>query len=652
MLLVAHLPAVSAMGKSIMSGQVRQGPVHGPQQFHPQFFAHKGDRHMKTEVNSADDNAKKRKCALAVVEEIKARTGIDITDGNYKSDPHYQELINSGKDLLGFPGGPMSYEELFERVRNVTIGDDGTGYDSIYDMGNPYQLSDEESVDSAVAKEIISSFGLDETETTIEDVLRKLVSKEGLVGRFKKFLNFDLDAFDKENDHYKRERCKILYLFFSLEHKIYPNINVLELLSKHSMENIDNSGIGWKTHNGPIVREVKEHLGKELTLDKKAQIFSTLQQISLSLDGLLRQEQNLLDFMAGAGIDYQIAKFPPLIRPGFVRESGSLEGISPIELLYLIVSKSEYLGQLEDIRKINETDDEKNNQNPVPEELVVEMKELHRKSVDIQNIEQYIKNEAPRLAKYVHLGKKVNRDDIRRIQRDSEKVQKWFTFILEQNKWLDARTICNDLQIVSCLQALILDNQSEVFKNSFYRYQDISKHSPRVQAVFKGEGKYIPDMLKRYWQRKVTDRWYANLGRTGERLKLRELEHECDKFRKSIFDVQILDDMREAFDLGYQKWKEDFSSLERQMESVGGLLHFLNENGFSYSDENCRIRYAFQNQHTMCILKTICWTIQDTIQNQDSFCEIDCPVLGLTLAFEFDYEKKECALTKFKPIPS
>lgn len=84
---------------------------------------------MKNEVNSADDNAKKRKCALAVVAEIKAQTGIDITDGNYKSDPHYQELINSGKVLLGFPGGPMSYEELFERVRNTVIGDDGTGYD-------------------------------------------------------------------------------------------------------------------------------------------------------------------------------------------------------------------------------------------------------------------------------------------------------------------------------------------------------------------------------------------------------------------------------------------------------------------------------------------------------------------------------------------
>lgn len=604
---------------------------------------------MKNAVNSTDDNAKKRKCALAVVAEIKARTGIDITDGNYKSDPHYQELINSGKVLLGFPGGPMSYEELFERVRNTTIGDDGTGYDSIYDMGNPYQLSDEESVDSAVAKEIINSFGLDETE---EDMLRKLVSKEGLAGRFKKFLNFDLNAFDRENEHYNRERCKILYLFYSLEHKIHPNINVLKLLSKHSMENVDNTGIGWETHNGPIVRDVKEHLGKELTLDKKERIFSTLQQISLSLDDLLRQEQSLLDFMAGAEIDYQIAEFPPLtlLRP--VKVSGSLEGMSPVELLYLIVSKTEYLGQLEDICKINEKDDEKNNQNPVPEELVIEMKELHRKSVDIQNIEQYIKNEAHRLAKYVHIGKEVDRDDIRRIQKFSEKVQRWFTFILEQNERLDPRTICNDLQIVSCLQSLILDNQSEVFKNPFYRYQDISKHPPRVQAIFKGEDKYIPTVLKRYWQSKVTNHWYANLGRTGERHKLRELEHECDEFQKSIFNLQILDDMQEAFDLGYQKWKEDFFSLKQQMESVGDFLYFLNKYGFSYSDEGCKIRYAFQNRYTICcVLKTICKTIQGAIQNLNSFAEIDCSSLGFTLVFEFDYEKKECALAKFEFIP-
>jgi hypothetical protein len=56
-----------------------------------------------------------------------------------------------------------------------------------------------------------------------------------------------------------------------LEHRHYPKINVLMLLDKPSMESIDNTFLGWQTHNGEILRTVKEALGKEGNVKNNAQ---------------------------------------------------------------------------------------------------------------------------------------------------------------------------------------------------------------------------------------------------------------------------------------------------------------------------------------------------------------------------------------------
>lgn len=43
------------------------------------------------------------------------------------------------------------------------------------------------------------------------------------------------------------------------------------LLDKPSMESIDNTFLGWQTHNGEILRTVKEALGKEGNVKNNAQ---------------------------------------------------------------------------------------------------------------------------------------------------------------------------------------------------------------------------------------------------------------------------------------------------------------------------------------------------------------------------------------------
>lgn len=65
-------------------------------------------------------------------------------------------------------------------------------------------------------------------------------------------MNLDLEQYDYTNFQNNRERAKILYLICTLELIRYPDRDVLQLLSKPSMENVDNLSWGWETSNGEI----------------------------------------------------------------------------------------------------------------------------------------------------------------------------------------------------------------------------------------------------------------------------------------------------------------------------------------------------------------------------------------------------------------
>ena len=91
-----------------------------------------------------------------------------------------------------------------------------------------------------------------------EEIVNKFNRTGGLVERLKTYLNFDLNAFEKENKQYKYDRCKILYFFYMLENTYFPETNILMLLSKPSMENIDNSLLGMQSYNGMIIKSIRK----------------------------------------------------------------------------------------------------------------------------------------------------------------------------------------------------------------------------------------------------------------------------------------------------------------------------------------------------------------------------------------------------------
>ena len=208
------------------------------------------------------------------------------------------------------------------------------------------------------------------------------------------FFKQGLNELNRNDDREKCERSKILYFFYMLEHKYYPKTNVLMLLDKPSMENIDNTFLGWETQNGEILRTVKESLGKELSLEEKGRIYSAISNISFAWDNILNNVRLLLDFLHDYGFDY-----------------------TSVEVL----------------------------QSPIP---------------------IFISNEGSQENTYQYPV-----EDVRRIRTFAHKFQKFLSFCNRANCVMPIQMISNELQIVSFLQTLILDNQSEVFDYTYHGYQ-------------------------------------------------------------------------------------------------------------------------------------------------------------------------------------
>lgn len=594
--------------------------------------------------------------------------GIDIKTRNYKHDKNYKRIRNDR--ISGFPGGAMSLEEFVDRFMHTN-----STFESIYDMGNPNEIEDSLCTDSAIASEIRYILSLDEEikkgksgkeekedkeykegmeKIATAKVLDELERKSGLIERIKKYLRIDLNESGRNDNREKYERSKILYFFYMLEHRLYPNIKVLMLLDKPSMESVDNTFLGWQTHNGKILRTVKESLGKELPLEEKGRIYSTISAISIKWDNILNNAQLLLDFLHDYGFDYSSVELLPSPIPIFMSDEGNQDSAYqyPVERLYLTVSQREYLGNLFDIAFVN--DIENSNNYDVPPELVEEMKSLLHKPVDFKNVEGYISDSAQRLSRYVYLGKKATKEDVRRIRTFAHKFLKFLNFCYRANYLINTKEISNELQIVSFLQALILDDQSETFDYTYHGYQDKAKHMMRVQAALKNDNR-VPDALQIYWVRKVIDRWYANVGKYDVRMKLRQIEQTCDEIRKQILSQSTLGEMIAAHHFYLEQIDPGFLEVDNQIGAVVHVMEVLQSLGFKYEDRECKMRYAFLDpEECDSICESILVNIQDTIQDRDPSCQIGCKAKGTAikdagffLELAFDYCEKTCILTQF-----
>jgi hypothetical protein len=214
---------------------------------------------------------------------------------------------------------------------------------------------------------------------------------------------------------------------------------------------------------------------------------------------------------------------------------------SPIETLYLKILKYECFGQIGDNNFANHLDCI--NDYFVPQELVQEMRLLCKNYIAVDDIEEYIKDNAAKIEKYVYINKEPHKENRRRIRNSTDKVLDVLKFCT--NVWIDKdNTIeLKEIWIISCLQAILIDSPNEIFNYPLYGEQKHRKSKQRVQAVLKSNERAY-GALQLYWNRKVGDRWYANVGKLELRKKLREIENTCDATLWRILSCSDIYDMR------------------------------------------------------------------------------------------------------------
>lgn len=373
-------------------------------------------------------------------------------------------------------------------------------------------------------------------------------------------------------------------------------------------------------------------------------------------DAILENAYILMDFLYGNGYEYDFGKTIRSLlsiekvceKKEFVQYTGS-----PIETLYLKIVQHEFLGNVKDISKINSI--QKNFDYSIPPEMIEEMKKLHYNKVDINNIDLYIDQNALRISKYVYLKSNPSRYEKNKIYNSKKKIHKWLNFCFRTKPLLNIQDISNELQIISFLQAVILDDPRETFDYIFHDYQDHFKHKPQVQGALKNDN-HVVDALQCYWTRKVTDRWYANIGRYNMRMKAREFEKVCDDILQEILNKPSLNEMWETHSQYIDKVDDSLITTNDQIQAVQNLINFLGDAGFKYKDNFYLIRYAFLYPNdNACILKCLTMMIENAINDNDPQLQVNIDALSangkeslpLEIVFNFDYQNNECILQNF-----
>lgn len=502
--------------------------------------------------------------------------GIDIYSDDYRKSDGYEQMKNARifvEDDFSMALDEYIERFLFNKYRISSL------YESIYSMGNNYELNEEECTDKAVARDIIrindqerekdieawrdskdysDSRALKSAEESMDREVKELTNlfrrqDGGYIQQIKKYLDIDLDSFDYSNLQNIRERAKILFFVYKLKNEYFPVANVLKLLSEPSMGNIDNSFLGWKTHNGQYISFIKHEIEKEISPAVKHRIKEKVSSVVNTWGNYMnfgcRQIAQLLK--AGYECSQEVFSLNARMEEPVTYQDlmgQSVLSLTPLELLYLRIIQHEYMGQMCDLLKIYEMVPDVNYSIPV--KYIDEMQKFQATKMNKKDFDTYFDAENVRkIAKYVYLKSEIDKEDRRRIRLCKEKVIRFLDFInladpLDKHHMMEDVT---ELLIISCLQSILLDKGKEIFDYTFNRMEGTvgnRKGKIYVHAALKKE-KRPYDALQVYWVRHVVDRSYANVGDSNIRKATQEYERVCVKTLLKLLKCSSVDEMLE-----------------------------------------------------------------------------------------------------------
>jgi len=507
--------------------------------------------------------------------------GINIYDLDFRYTSRYQKVRYEWVFSDEFDA--MSLEECIERL---LLSDDqiDASYKSIYDMGNTFKLSPSDCTLSELVVEITENIASiakldgadkDEKKTLISDSITR--KESGLIERLNRDLALDINSFDKSNEKNLTEIYKILYFFYMLENDDtdYPRIDYWKFLRTPSMENADHSIHNHLTSNGWIFLHISNSLAKEVSLAVKSKIKRELFRVTTEWEAFLIGVSNAInnephyDF---SGILDALKSIPQEIQKD---SKISEHRHSPIETLYLYMKRYEYLGHLNDILNANVIQTTKNDYN-IPIRLIKKLQNIAINFIADEGINDYLKINILDIVDYVHCGaskyqrqylrdiiKEKTLEDKRRYSKLLDEIKELLEYLRQHKKqFFNGNREFSEVLLISCLQAIILDNVNEEYK--FFRSQAerLSQEKNKKIRIQSELGYQCPYYgVQVVWVRKVMDRYNANLGMYDARIQVRGWEVLIDDIKSRIFKKQNLDVICKLHDKYVFEASETFKQL-------------------------------------------------------------------------------------------
>lgn len=500
------------------------------------------------------------------VVEFLAQNDICISDANYKKTSNYEKLKYEW--VLSEFYDAMTLEEYIERFL-LDREQVAMTYESVYEMGNTRILSENDCSYKKLSEEIACVLDLSGIQSDDINPL-SFNSQGGLIDKIKDRLKFDIRAFDESNKQYQCEIFKILYFFQTLI-KHNPNIRIMELLGKASMENIDNSILEKETKNGKIIQQVNASISKEVSLEVKRHMRQILKSILSEWEAflfhipmaveILRENRRRFDFVEAINM---LSVFPEAIK-----EIGACHTYtcSPMEALNLAMMRLELNGYISDVIFTNTTEVHTKVGYAMPTEWIEQMRELNTRRIALSRIKEYLERSAADIEDFVYLKPAKNKDvgkNRRRRLKKAETLEKLLIImeILQVHKpeFFDNKGYVSELLVISCLQSMYSDSRSQQLPYTFHGSQKHTKHLHINAALYNDFG-----VVPIYWVRKVVERWNANIGMTDFRDSMRELEVVCYNILLCILEKSDIDNMKKIHDTcireAYKKFGLDSKPL-------------------------------------------------------------------------------------------
>ena len=513
-------------------------------------------KQLKTQSTPPDIDLK---CALNLIFDL-YNEGIYLYSPGYKLEGAYLE--QKDKWIDDEKKGRFSTENYIERfLLDDTVKQAVYKNESKYAMGNPYRLSPKECTLRGVAKAIAERYysNAECTKIIIDAFIKSFYAKHGICDRLKRDLGFDIDMFNKEQ--YGAEIYKIIYFIYEMENIKIPELlgqtrfELPEFIKKSSMESVDISifdeqeDYGRETYNGKITRLIKNIIEKELDLKVRDKIFKAHRIVSEDWEELLCAVLNKMQERKIAGKPpLKIEKVNKLLQQisdelSKISKSPEKPQASPIETLYFLRFQYEYLGGINDCMKIIDMPIEA--EYDIPPKLMENMIQLNAEKVPFDQVEDYIYQHADLLVDYVYYKKTLNANERkncrRKIRNCREQISRFIQYSIDRRPDKNVNDEITKLYIVSCLQAILTDNNNLNFKYNAYK---LGNHKPyRIKGALRENDTTLLDSCHVYWERKIELHQFANLGQYEIRKEFTDFQKLCYTVMSKIYSAKSIEEM-------------------------------------------------------------------------------------------------------------